>query len=112
MGGHYPLARRPASPRGDHLIKAWSVTQGVIFLSSSEAEFYGIAQGSSVGLGVQNILGDIGLRPGLQLETDSSAAKGITSRRGLGKVRHVEFRQFWVQENMANRCIGVMQGTW
>ena len=39
--------------------------------------------------------------------TDSSAAKGIASRRGLGKVRHVEVNQLWVQEKVADGSIGL-----
>ena len=29
--------------------------------------------------------------------TDSSAAKGIAMRKGLGKVRHIELNKVWVQ---------------
>ena len=90
---------------GEHIIKGWSVTQGVIALSSGEAEFYGIVKGSSVGMGVQSVLGDLGVRLRLQVLTDSSAAKGIASRRGLGKVRHIEVNQLWVQEKVANGSI-------
>ena len=90
---------------GDHLLKGWSVTQGVIALSSGEAEFYGIVKGSSVGMGVQSVLGDLGFKCKLQVLTDSSAAKGIASRRGLGKVRHVEVNQLWVQEKVADGSI-------
>ena len=32
--------------------------------------------------------------------TDSSAAKGMASRKGLGKVRHVEVNQLWVQQKV------------
>ena len=90
---------------GEHVLKGWSVTQGVIALSSGEAEFYGIVKGSSVGMGVQSILGDLGSKVRLQVLTDSSAAKGIASRRGLGKVRHVEVNQLWVQEKVADGSI-------
>ena len=38
----------------------------------------------------------------LTVLTDSTAAKGIASRRGLGKVRHIEVNQLWVQEKVAN----------
>ena len=34
--------------------------------------------------------------------TDSSAAKGMASRKGLGKVRHVEVNQLWVQQNVGS----------
>ena len=90
---------------GEHLIKSWSVTQGVIALSSGEAEYYGIVKGSSVGMGVQSVLGDLNIKCKLQVLTDSSAAKGIASRRGLGKVRHIEVNQLWVQEKVAEGAI-------
>ena len=90
---------------GDHAFKGWSVTQGVIALSSGEAEFYGIVKGSSVGMGIQSVLGDMGFKLKLQVLIDSSAAKGIASRRGLGKVRHIEVHQLWVQEKVADGSI-------
>ena len=90
---------------GEHLIKSWSVTQGVIALSSGEAEYYGIVKGSSVGMGVQSVTGDLNIKYKLRVITDSSAAKGIASRRGLGKVRHIEVNQLWVQEKVAEGAI-------
>ena len=33
--------------------------------------------------------------------TDASAAKGIASRRGIGKVRHIEVHQLWIQYTVA-----------
>ena len=38
----------------------------------------------------------------LEVLTDASAAKGIASRRGLGKVRHFEVHYLWVQDHVAN----------
>ncbi len=34
----------------------------------------------------------------VQLMVDSTAAKAIASRSGLGKVRHLEVRHLWVQD--------------
>ena len=90
---------------GRHHVKGWSLTQGVIALSSGESEFYGIVKGSSVGLGIQSILGDLGVRVALRVYTDSSAAKGIASRRGLGKVRHIEVNQLWIQEKVSDGTV-------
>ena len=87
---------------GSHLIKGWSVTQAVIALSSGEAEYYGIVKGASVGLGVRSVLKDLGCSTRLVVCTDSSAAKGMASRKGLGKVRHVEVNQLWVQEKVSS----------
>ena len=34
----------------------------------------------------------------MQVWTDSSTAKAVTGRRGLGKLRHVELKWLWVQD--------------
>jgi hypothetical protein len=41
----------------------------------------------------------------IRLKEDSSAAKGIAERTGLGKLRHVEVNQLWVQEKVKNKVI-------
>ena len=45
---------------------------------------------------------DLGCIVRLVVCTDSSAANGMSSRKGLGKVRHVEVNQLWVQEKVGN----------
>ena len=90
---------------GRHHVKGWSLTQGVIALSSGESEFYGIVKGSSVGLDAQSILRDLGVNLALRVYTDSSAAKGIALRRGIGKVRHIDVNQPWMQEKVSNGAI-------
>ena len=39
--------------------------------------------------------------------TDSSAAKGTSNRRGLGKHRHLDTRYLWVQQRTRNGDIAV-----
>ena len=41
----------------------------------------------------------------LHLATESSAAKGIASRRGLGKTRHLDACFLWLQEKVNNTSI-------
>ena len=36
----------------------------------------------------------------LFLSTDSSAAKGICNRRGLGKVRHIDINMLWLKDRV------------
>ena len=36
----------------------------------------------------------------LEMHTDSSAAKSFVSRRGLGKMRHVDLKLLWLQESV------------
>ena len=53
-----------------------------------------------MGLGVQAMLKDLGFDLRLEILTDASAAKGIASRRGLGKTRHIQVHYLWVQERV------------
>ena len=57
-----------------------------------------IGQRGSEGLGLQGILRDLGLEWGVDVSTDASAARGIASRRGLGKVKNIEVNQLWIQD--------------
>ena len=75
---------------GCHAIKHWSSTQTSVALSSGEAEFAGVIRGSGQGLGYQALLRDFGVEAHLRVWTDSSAAIGICSRQGLGKLRHLD----------------------
>ena len=92
---------------GSHCLKTWSSSQQVIALSSGEAEYYGMVKGASNALGLHSMLKDIAVDAGVYLCTDSSAAKGIASRRGLGIVRHVELNELWLQDQVARNEIAI-----
>ena len=83
---------------GKHAIKHWSSTQASISLSSGEAEFAGVIRGAGQGLGYQALLKDVGVQLPLRVWTDSSAAIGICSRQGLGKLRHLDTHTLWIQQ--------------
>ena len=46
------------------------------------------------------MIADLGIDLGLEVKTDASAAKGIASRKGIGKVRHIEVSQMWLQDKV------------
>ena len=69
-------------------------------MSSREAEFYGLVKAAGAGLGHQAVLRAIGLQLPVCVWTDSSAALGIASRSGLGKLRHLETHTASVQEEV------------
>jgi hypothetical protein len=90
---------------GSHAVKSWSSTQTSIALSSGEAEFNGVVRGAGVGLGYQSLLRDLGVNVGLRVWTDSSAAIGICSRQGLGKLRHLDTHTLWVQQAVRSKRV-------
>ena len=69
-------------------------------MSLGEAEFYGAVKAASTGLGMRALYKDIGYGLPLRLWTDSSAAVGICSRQGLGKLRHLECTSLWIQQRI------------
>ena len=64
--------------------------------SSGEAEYYALVRAASESLGIQSLLRDMGWGAKIRLLVDSSAAKSIASRTGLGKLRHLEIKFFVV----------------
>ena len=74
---------------GSRCIKSWSSNQSVIAISSGEAEFYALVKGASELLGMLSLAKDLNVDLSGHLHSDSSAAIGISHRRGLGKVKHM-----------------------
>ena len=94
---------------GTHLIKAWSKDQDNIALSSGEAELYAAGLGGTQGKGVQSILKDLELPSKVRLHVDASAAIGVIQRQGLGKLRHVEVRYLWLQDELKEGRIELLK---
>jgi hypothetical protein len=90
---------------GEHPIKSWSSTQKVTALSSGEAEYYALVKGAAQGMGIRSMMKDFKIYQAegspIEIKEDSAAAKGIASRRGLGKMKHIDIKELWVQEKVA-----------
>ena len=83
---------------GKHLVKHWSSTQATIALSSGEAELTAVVKGSTQALGMVSMARDLGLELAITVFTDSKAGKAMASRKGVGKVRHLEVADLWIQD--------------
>ncbi len=86
---------------GGHCIKTWSVTQGAY----AEAEFYAMIEAVTRAKGLRSLAVEVGfvdLENIAHVGTDSSAAKSFVGRQGLGKMKHLEIRDLWLQK----RCEG------
>ena len=90
---------------GNHILKTYSSTQPTISLSSGEAEFYGVVKASGAALGQQSLFADLGISLQVRVWTDSSAAIGICSRQGLGKLRHIDTQALWIQERVRTKNV-------
>ena len=82
---------------GGHSVKTWSKDQSVVALSSGEAELYAANFGAAQALGLKSFAADIGIKLEVDLFIDAKATMGIINRQGLGKVRHIEVQDLWLQ---------------
>ena len=89
---------------GRHCLRTWSSTQGAIALSSAEAEFYAMVDGVLRAKWAQTVLCELGVpaSPVAEVRVDSSVAKSFVSKRGLGKMRHLEIRDLWLQREVGD----------
>ena len=51
-------------------------------------------------MGIQALLHDWNVTMELRVMTDSSSAKAFASKRGLGKMKHIQTRFLWIQERL------------
>ena len=89
------------------LIRGWSKTMPTIALSTAEAELGAAARGGAEGIGIQSTLADFGVRVGLRLRSDATAAIGISQRLGLGKVRHLSVADLWLQQKVRDGDLAI-----
>ena len=90
---------------GNGLIKSWSNRQSVVARSSGEAEYYSLGKSMSEAMGIRAVAADLGWDVKVTCNLDSSAAKAMASRIGLGKTRHIEVLYLWVQDVVKNKWI-------
>ena len=83
----------------------------IIALSIGEGEVNACVKGVSEGIGVHELLVEMGIPVDLKLElqTDSSAAKGTITRHGSGKIKHLTIKQLWIQEAIRDYKVDVQK---
>ena len=88
-------------------VKCWSNKQATVALSTGEAELYAATKAAAEVLGFVSLMSDLGwkIESVPEIRMDSSAARGIAGRRGLGKTRHIEVRRLWIQECLESKRI-------
>ena len=87
---------------GSCLVAHWSRTQVSVALSSAEAELNAAVQAACEAVGMKQLCGHLGMPVTIKMFGDSSAMKWTMSRKGSGKVKHLETRQLWLREHIAS----------
>ena len=80
-------------------------------LSSAEAEFYAMVDGVQKAKWAETVAREMGIiiseSVSIVLGTDSKAAQSFVARRGLGRMRHIEVRDLWLQEQVRSGKVKV-----
>ena len=79
-----------------HVFKAWSVWQKTIALSSAEAELYAMTKCATQTPDIQ-LMQDFNIVREGAVHTDFFCSLGIVSRVGIGRIRHMQVKHFWLQ---------------
>ena len=85
---------------GSCCVRTWSKDQGLIATSSGEAELYAANYGAAQGLGLKTTLSDWGMPMELVIEVDANATIGMLHRQGIGRLRHIEVQDLWLQQEV------------
>ena len=83
---------------GSHMLDCSVAKQSLVALSSKKAEFYGIVSAVATSKQTSQMLEQIGMQLEVTSASDSSAVKGICTKTGSGKVRHLSIKELWIQE--------------
>ena len=82
------------------LVHSWSRTQASVSLSTCEAELAAMSMAAQEGRYLVNILAELGEHSTLRVYSDSSSARAVTMRRGVGRLKHLDTREIWIQDEL------------
>ncbi|CAJ1373293.1 unnamed protein product [Effrenium voratum] len=95
---------------GHHTVLIRAAGQKVVALSSAESEFYGMCRTTTHAefiRGVINFWGYAVTR--VMLKVDSTAARAMSLRKGVGKTRHIQARFLWLQDKVFAKEVAVVK---
>jgi hypothetical protein len=70
---------------------------------------HGIAKGIQNAIGFQAMAKDISMTRKIRVHSDATAAIGIARRRGLGKLRHLDVEDLWVQHKVRSKQVELLK---
>ena len=94
---------------GNHWLAGWASTQKVIALSSGESEYYSLVRCACEAIGLAWLLHELGMTLSIELWTDATVARSISTRVGLGggRVKHMDTKYLWLKQKVQMKEITV-----
>ena len=95
---------------GTALDVAWMETRSPtqqIALSTAESDNISITKGAAHAPKVRSVMVENGMTFNVVCETDASAGMAVATRRGVGRVRHLDARLLWLQQLCAEGVVEV-----
>ena len=62
-----------------------------------------------MGLGMKSIIQDLGFKVRVRIHSDACAAIGMARRRGLGRVRHLDVEDLWIQTKVREGHVDLLK---
>ena len=102
---------------GSFCLKAWSRLQQAVALSSAESELYGLVEGAKEVLALRRAVAHVfGWKEPIlpRMFCDSEAALAISKADGLRKVRHIDIRACFIQDQLRQKQLFAygVRGEW
>ncbi|CAK0835766.1 unnamed protein product, partial [Prorocentrum cordatum] len=88
---------------GSACIDSWAGQQATRALSSGEAEYVEMTNCAARGIFTKNLFEEMGIQMAVKVCEDITAAIGICSRLGVGRIRHLDVKYLWLQEKVAEK---------
>jgi hypothetical protein len=60
-------------------------------------------------MGLRSLYRDLGVKVDLRVHSDATAAIGIARRRGLGKLRHLDCEDLWIQAKVREKEVTLIK---
>ena len=92
---------------GNCLFFSYSRSLQMLCLSNGEAEFNGGGAACPEGLFMKEVLAFSGFPVDMEVYLDSSAARGVFQRQGVGRIRRLEVKSLWVQEALQRKLFSL-----
>ena len=104
-GGDKVTQRSVSAGVTKNCLKLWAKSSRWCFCPLLKAKLYAAVKAASEEFGIQSVAKDLGIVCGVNLYLDATVTVCLVNRRGLGKAKHVDMQNLWIQEASKSKRI-------